>query len=123
MITVREEISRLTTGEPQTFRGLTLYPLFQPQAVYPEAPGYVLLDEAIAAGTARVTELTAGGSVPELRFENLGNLPVLLLDGQELVGAKQNRVLNLTIVGEASARNSSLPTSCTPAAAQRGSTR
>ena len=36
--------------------------------------------------------------MPELRFENLGQKPVLLLDGEELIGAKQNRVVNLTIL-------------------------
>ena len=59
-------------------------------------PGYLVLEEAIAQGVARVTELGEGGSVPELRVENLGEQPVLLLDGEELVGAKQDRVLNLT---------------------------
>jgi hypothetical protein len=39
--------------------------------------------------------------VPELRFENLGEAPVLLFDGEELVGAKQNRALNLTILAPA----------------------
>jgi hypothetical protein len=48
-----------------------------------------------------VTEVDAGGSVPQLRFENLGDKPVLLLDGEELVGAKQNRVVNLTILAPA----------------------
>ena len=44
----------------------------------------MLLGEAIAHGTARVTELDGGGSVPELRFENLGGKRVLLFDGEEL---------------------------------------
>ena len=39
--------------------------------------------------------------MPELRFENLGEMPVLLFDGEELVGAKQNRALNLTILARA----------------------
>ena len=39
--------------------------------------------------------------MPELQFENLGEKPVLLLDGEELVGAKQNRALNLTILAPA----------------------
>ena len=38
------------------------------------------------------------GSVPELRFVNECGAPVLLLDGEELVGAKQNRIINLTIL-------------------------
>jgi hypothetical protein len=58
-----------------------------------------------------VTELNGGGSVPELRFENAGDRPVLLLDGEELVGAKPNRVLNLTIPAPAK-KTLLIPVSC-----------
>jgi len=59
---------------------------------------YPLLDDVLASGTARITEVSEGGQVPELLFLNKGAKPVLLLDGEELVGAKQNRILNLTIL-------------------------
>jgi hypothetical protein len=36
--------------------------------------------------------------VPELRFDNDAPRKVLLVDGEELVGARQNRILNLTIL-------------------------
>ena len=36
--------------------------------------------------------------MPELEAENRGDLPVLLVDGDQLVGAKQNRIINLTIL-------------------------
>jgi hypothetical protein len=98
VIPVSTEIATLDIGQPQNFRSLTIFPLFRKQTAPMQGRDYVLLDDAIAAGTARLTELHESGSVPELRFENLGNLPVLLLDGQELIGAKQNRVLNLTIL-------------------------
>jgi len=39
-----------------------------------------------------------GGDVPELHFLNEGDISVLLLDREELVGAKQNRVLYLSIL-------------------------
>ena len=45
-------------------------------------------------GCARITEVSESGSVPALRFVNDCDCPVLLLDGEELVGAKQNRVIN-----------------------------
>ena len=69
-----------------------MYPLFRDGSVPPE-PRYSLLDEAVAHGAARVAEVGDGGSVPELRFENLTEKPVLLLHGEELIGAKQNRVV------------------------------
>lgn len=36
--------------------------------------------------------------MPELKFVNECDRPVLLLDGEELVGAKQNRILNLSVL-------------------------
>jgi hypothetical protein len=114
LIPVSDDISTLYLGEPQHFRNLTLFPIFRAQTASTPNREYVLLDDAIAAGTARITELHESGSVPELRFENLGNLPILLLDGQELIGAKQNRVLNLTILAPAK-RNIVIPVSCVEA--------
>src|ERR1017187_9446955 len=98
--TIAHELGSIPVGDPTHFGGLTIFPLFRNGPASAE-PGYTLLEEAIGRGTARVTELGAGGSVPELRFENLGETPVLLLDGEELVGAKQNRALNLTILAPA----------------------
>jgi hypothetical protein len=97
---ITQELSSITIGDPVYFGGLTMFPLFRDGALPPQ-PGYLLLEEAITLGTARVTEVGEGGSVPELRFENLGEKPVLLLDGEELIGAKQNRVVNLTILAPA----------------------
>src|SRR5262245_1039114 len=41
---------------------------------------------------------TVEGHVPELRVKNSGDRPVLILDGEELIGAKQNRIVNVTIL-------------------------
>ena len=100
MQTIAHELESITIGDPVHFGGLTIFPLFRGGSVPPE-PGYTLLEEAVALGIARVTEVGEGGSVPELRFENLGEKAVLLLDGEELIGAKQNRVVNLTILAPA----------------------
>ena len=78
-----------------SFGGLTMLPLTGREA---DAPPYLTLDEALSSGKARVTEVSARGSVPELRFANLCDQPILLIDGEELIGAKQNRVLNVTIL-------------------------
>ncbi|MGQ0579869.1 MAG: ARPP-1 family domain-containing protein, partial [Betaproteobacteria bacterium] len=58
----------------------------------------MLLDEALARKLARVTEISDSGSVPELMFSNEAEANILLMDGEELVGAKQNRVLNVSIL-------------------------
>jgi len=108
---LKETLDRLKVAPAQTFAGLTLYPLIGPEA---PGPGYRTLDEALEAGVARVTEVSEGGNVPELSFVNDGDRPVLLLDGEELIGAKQNRVLNLTILVPAG-KTIVIPVSCVEA--------
>jgi hypothetical protein len=95
MSTIARTLESLETGPASSFRNLTVFPLLHRSD---EEASYLTLDEALEAGCARVTEIDQSGSVPELRFVNEGERPVLLLDGEELVGAKQNRVLNLTIL-------------------------
>jgi hypothetical protein len=113
MQAIAREFESIKVGAPTHFGGLTLFPLFRNGST-PAQPGYMLLEEAVVHGLARLTELGGGGSVPELRFENLGEQAVLLLDGEELVGAKQNRVLNLTILAPAK-QAITIPVSCVEA--------
>lgn len=94
--TIQRILSRVTVGTPRSQAGLTVVPLLDPQA--PLAAAYLTLDEALARQALRVTEVSESGSVGKLRVENLGEQPVLLVDGEELVGGKQNRTLNLTIM-------------------------
>jgi hypothetical protein len=82
-------------GSGRTYGGLTAFPLVGSSQ---SPPAYWTLDEAIDRDLVRITEIDSGGSVPELRLRNDADRPVLLLDGEELVGAKQNRALNLTVL-------------------------
>ena len=113
MWTLQEEFSRVEIGQSTQFRNLTLFPLVRRSTPVPPLD-YLLLEDGIAQGKVRVTEVHAGGSVPELRLENNADLPVLLVDGEELVGAKQNRVLNLTILAPAK-QVTVIPVSCVEA--------
>ncbi len=91
---------------------LTMYPLLHGVET---VPGYATLDEALAAGFVTVTEVSESGSVPELTIVNNGPVPVFVLDGEELVGAKQNRIVNLSILVPPHTRLP-LPVSCVEAA-------
>ena len=108
---VKSLASRVKVGEPTAFRGLTVWPLLGDASV---EPGYLTLDEALQRGVAQVTEVSASGSVPELKFANSAEMPVFLMDGEELVGAKQNRVLNLSILAPAG-KTIVIPVSCVEA--------
>ena len=68
------------------------------------------LEEALALGF-RITEVDAAGSVPELIAFNPLDTPVLLYDGEELLGAKQNRILNVTVL-VAPKSETKIPVSC-----------
>ena len=95
MSAVAECLFKAELGEPQSYRNLSLFPLLADGIAEPD---YLLLDEALERGCARVSEVSEQGSVPELRFVNECDRSVLLIDGEELVGAKQNRILNLSIL-------------------------
>lgn len=74
--------------------------------------------DALAGGCAGITEASELGSVPELRFVNDCDVPVLLLDGEELVGAKQNRILNLSVLAPVG-KSIVIPVSCVEAGCWR----
>lgn len=105
---IRETLTRLEVGPPTTFANLTLYPLIGGAG---HAPDYATLDEAIRQGWVQVREVSASGSLPELTVANKGDRAVFMMDGEELIGAKQNRVLNLTILAPAG-KTIVIPVSC-----------
>ena len=90
-------LDKISLGIPSTYRNLTLTPILLRDGPL-SAMEPMGLEEAIAEGTIRVTEVSAEGHVPELRVKNSGGTPVLILDGEELIGAKQNRIVNVTIL-------------------------
>ena len=51
-----------------------------------KAMHYSVLDSALFQGHARIKEVSESGHVPQLLFENLGADPILLVDGEQLVG-------------------------------------
>src|SRR4029453_15158359 len=94
-------------GDSVEHRGIVVTPLFprrDPVATY------VTLDEALPRGL-RITETSDSGSVPELFVANPTDSNVLLYDGEELVGAKQNRILNVSVLVGAGAKLP-IPVSC-----------
>jgi hypothetical protein len=87
-------LSDMEIGQPQLAGEVAVFPLKSKKNPGPE---YLTLAEALESGQLTITEVSLSGSVPELKAVNRGEKAVLMLDGEELVGAKQNRVLNTTI--------------------------
>lgn len=86
---------QLRVGEAQSYKNLTVYPLFSGRQAY---LAYLTLEEALVRGAVEIGEVDTQGSVPELRLTNCSELMILILDGEELVGAKQNRIVNTTLL-------------------------
>ncbi|MFA5859498.1 MAG: DUF6569 family protein [Elusimicrobiota bacterium] len=83
-------LSTLTVLPGMDYQKVELYPL-STGTRHSRGVEYQSADAALKHGVAEITEIDAGGHVPELRFVNRGNSKVFIIDGQELRGAKQNR--------------------------------
>lgn len=108
---IGDYLGQAKLGPSQMHLNLTLFPLLSD---YAAKTAYVTLDEGLEGGLVEVMEVHEDGSVPRLRLKNLGEHEVLLLDGEELVGARQNRMLNTTIL-VAARTETDVPVSCVEA--------
>ena len=106
---VAEFLERIEFGPMQEHENMAVLPLL---ADVPVGPDYRTIGEAMSAGLLSVAEVDAEGSVPELKVTNAADVSVLLLDGEELMGAKQNRVLNTSILLVVKSETI-IPVSCT----------
>lgn len=86
----------ISLGDLQQVHGLGVIPILSEGA--PEFPELEPLESVLQSGLARITETSPAGEVPFLLLENTGNRPIIILDGEELVGGKQNRIVNTTLV-------------------------
>lgn len=108
MTPIAAALAAVTVGQPKNAGRLTVFPLL---GTNDTPTPYLLLDEALAEGIAQVTETSTSGSVPELKFENRSDQPILIVDGEALIGAKQNRIVNISILVPAQSITP-IPVSC-----------
>lgn len=78
------------------------------------ALSYLTLDEALQQNLVDVTEIDESGSVPTLKVSNKAEDLLFLMAGEQLQGAKQNRVLNVSIMVNAMTEIP-IPVSCVEA--------
>jgi hypothetical protein len=94
-------------GDPVEHRGIVVAPLFPRRD---PVARYLTLDAGLSRGLV-ITETSEAGEVPELAVVNPTDHDVLLYDGEELVGAKQNRILDVSVLVAARA-TLTIPVSC-----------
>src|SRR5438552_627787 len=85
----------IAVGETQFSGRLTLFPICSNAC---PAPMYLCGPEAEALGVLEVREVSGDPRVPELMIENRGEEPLLLIEGETIVGASQNRTLNVSVL-------------------------
>lgn len=91
-------VTTLKVAPRQEHAALTLWPLVQEPGLASPIPPCVPLAHALARGEVTIDEIHASGAVPHVRISPRGPQPVLVLFGEELVGARQNRVANATFL-------------------------
>ena len=122
-ISLSKLVHQLQFGDPQVSERLTVYPLFfsavesnvkdiagAEEVAEQKGVSYLLLEEALDSGNFKVGEVNEAGDVNTIVVTNMTGEPVLILDGEELVGAKQNRMINATIM--VAAGKIQIPVSC-----------
>jgi len=111
--TIRQSVTSIRVRSPLTYRNLSVFPLHHEADSHLH---YLTLAEALLSGEGAFTikEVSGRGSVPELLVHNGLDQDVLILEGEELIGAKQNRVPNLTLLVPAG-QEVRLPVSCVEA--------
>jgi hypothetical protein len=92
---IQAYLAETKIGRSQTYRNLAIFPILSSHSATID---YMTLDEALAEHMIDIKEVSEAGSVPELKVVNKSPRMVLILDGEELVGAKQNRAVNTTIL-------------------------
>lgn len=86
----------LKVAEPVFLRNLKIYPI---KGNNGNGLTLTTIEEAINAGNAEFRELDTP-DVNEICFINRGNSPVLMLDGDEITGALQNRIISRSDITE-----------------------
>lgn len=97
----------IAVGAPDVVGPLAVFPLIA--SASPKLD-YLAFADARARGVV-VKEMPGGGSVNDLIVVNPSELPVLLYEGEEVLGAQQNRIFDVSVLVPAG-RSVRVPVSC-----------
>jgi hypothetical protein len=107
MKTLQKNLNSVKFGAIKSYKGMTIVPLLGSNYGQPD---YATLGTALKENLITISEVSEDGTVPELKVITK-DCNVLLLDGETLEGAKQNRTLNLSIIVPADT-TLNIPVSC-----------
>ena len=107
-ITISDYLSVIKLGGVKMLDNLAMVPVFHPEN---HDPDYITLAEGLETSLLEVEELEGGAQVNDVLLRNKSDQHALLFEGEELVGAKQNRILNVSIFVKPSQKQQ-IPVSC-----------
>ncbi len=96
-------LDRAAVGRPITRLGISLFPVY--------LPGNNLEEIATGANSGLVIEELNASRVPSIEVTNPTNRPVLITEGEQLIGGLQDRVLNTSVL-VAPSTHLDIPVSC-----------
>jgi len=88
-------LSFLGKGEPIEADGICIIPL---KGGNGRRLRYTVLEDALKEKKVKISEVDEQGSVQELMVWNRSRSRVLIMEGEELIGVKQNRIVNISIL-------------------------
>ncbi len=98
----------LSLAEPVFLRNLTLFPI--KDGSDRNTLNLTTIDEVLESKKGRFCELK-DPDVNKIIFDNGGGLPVLMIDGEEVTGSLQNRIIARSIIARAQSRQQ-IPVIC-----------
>lgn len=90
-----DTLKQVEIERPQKHGALEVFPLRWPVVSHLD---YMTLDEALEARSIEITEFTEGGRVSLVNIINRSERMVFVMAGEHLVGCKQNRVVNSSVM-------------------------
>jgi hypothetical protein len=88
-------MGKMSVGEPLCRKNMVIYPI---SLDHSDLPTLVSLDDALMRNFLQVREVSESGSVPNLLVLNRSEHYVLILEGEEVIGGKQNRIFNTSVI-------------------------
>lgn len=82
-------------GDKIEYKNMIIFPIISDEK---NDYKFLTIDEALDNEYVEVQEMSDMGDVPNLRLKNLSRQKIFILDGEELIGAKQNRVTNSVVL-------------------------
>ena len=95
---LNEVMDNIQTFNPQSYENMTVIGLNIPEN---KKVDLMSLEIGLDLGLVEISEIDEGGTVGKVKVINNAVTPLLILDGEEIIGSKQNRVVNATIIIDA----------------------